>query len=163
MRLGLGRLCGADESAVDLYRNGALEQLDRHNQAMAAARADQNAFNVGERARLQSHPLASAQKWVGPALSAGTDDRLDGLDLALADRSGLGSKTYDVFNVRGGKRGKTIAPIQPAEQIAGEEGRLNDFDAIGVVTPFGIAGAEDFKSSRHEDVLCGALGTRAHF
>jgi hypothetical protein len=106
----IGGLQGAHEGTIDFDRDGALQKIDRNDEAVVVPGAGQNALDVRKRPRVQPDALADFEERVRTAKSAGFDDGLNRFDLGMADRRGFIPEADDVFDVRSGEYGKPIAP-----------------------------------------------------
>jgi len=113
-------LGGSNVGAVDFSANGTLKEIDRNDEAVVSAVADQDSFDIRERAGMEANTLANVQERVRAAERAGANNSLDAFDLAGSDGRGLGAETDDVFNERRREDGEALTPIDFTEEITGK-------------------------------------------
>lgn len=131
-----------DPAAFNLDRDRALEKGNGNDQAQLLLEADNDAFDVLHAAVFDPHALADTEEGPGPGRESGPDDGLDGGDLGLVHRFGRIAHAYDVHDTRGGQNGETPVGVEAAEDIAGEQGEFDLFQAVGPAALGEIEGRE---------------------
>src|SRR5690348_11334901 len=126
--------CG-DPFTVDLDRDRALQHGHRDHDSPVALFFQENAFQPFQGAAPDANTLAFAQERARLSDEAGSQNGPHRIDFRLGDGRRLIAETHDGDNTRGADDRKPFPGVEPAEDIAGEQGAVRFDDAIGPALP----------------------------
>lgn len=137
-----------------------MKEFDGDDQALVVLDTEDAAIQAGERAGVDMNGLAFAQESERAEAAAGVEDAFESLDFRNWDGFGAVAEAneadcagdVDDLNRSGG--GET------AEEVAGEEGAVDGFEAIGPAPMVGIEGEEGFYAMGAQNAADGLFGVR---
>jgi len=123
-----------------------LEEVNREDEAVAAAAVDEDAFKAGEGAELNGDFISGFEIRPGLETSTGLGDADDGIDFRLINGNGDSSDGDDTIDTRSSDEAQGVFGVEAWKEVAWKEGRLDTLDTVGIWTGLNPGGEEDWKA-----------------
>jgi hypothetical protein len=121
-------------AAVELDGNGALQELHWNDKAPVSLLLHHYALNSLHRAVRNADSLAFVQEGMRGSGKAGSKDGANCLNFFVRDWRGVMAESNDGDYAGRGENGQTVPVVEPAENIAGEKGKINSNEAVGATS-----------------------------
>jgi hypothetical protein len=151
-----------DGIAVEGDSDGALEDIDGDDEAVVVLDAEDAAVEAGEGSGDDADALAFVEKRERAKAAAGVEDAEEGLDFGGGDGRGTGAEVDEADGAGESDEFEGGGGVEAAEEVAGEEGAVDGFDAVGPLAEVGVEGEHGFDAVGAEGGEQGAFGMGFH-
>jgi hypothetical protein len=120
-----------------------LEEVDGENEPGFIADFDEEALHSNERSIYDLDAIPGAQEGPWDGGSSGIDNAAYAFYLFVFNGLRDSSETHDGIHAWGGENGHAIRSIKVRKEVAGEQGGIDLFHPVGVLSNLDVGGKKD--------------------